>query len=103
MEREKGIYDYDVEADEKIDIRRAVNKLCRDKDWNILMLQLSDLTLEDIFLRITMGDAALGKTMAGEKKPAKKISLNVENGELVAAEEKETTESSSDDNKGGEE
>ncbi len=103
MEREKGIYDYDVEADEKIDIRRAVNKLCRDKDWNILMLQLSDLTLEDIFLRITMGDAALGKTMAGEKKSAKKISLNVENGELVAAEEKETTESSSDDNKGGEE
>ena len=103
MEREKGIYDYDVEADEKIDIRRAVNKLCRDKDWNILMLQLSDLTLEDIFLRITMGDAALGKTMAGEKKPAKKISLNVENGELVATEEKETTESSSDDNKGGEE
>ena len=103
MEREKGIYDYDVEADEKIDIRRAVNKLCRDKDWNILMLQLSDLTLEDIFLRITMGDAALGKTMTGEKKSAKKISLNVENGELVAAEEKETTESSSDDNKGGEE
>ncbi len=50
MEREKGIYDYDVEADEKTDIRRAVNKLCRDKDWNILMLQLSDLTLEDIFL-----------------------------------------------------
>lgn len=103
MEREKGIYDYDVEADEKTDIRRAVNKLCRDKDWNILMLQLSDLTLEDIFLRITMGDAALNKTSADEKKPAKKFSLNVENGELVAEEEKETAEPSSDDNKGGEE
>ncbi len=103
MEREKGIYDYDVEADEKTDIRRAVNKLCRDKDWNILMLQLSDLTLEDIFLRITMGDAALGKTMSNDKKPARNFSLNVENGELVAAEEKAPSESSLDESKGGEE
>lgn len=56
MEREKGIYDYDVEADEKVDIRRSLNDLCREKGWNILMLQLSDLTLEDIFLKITMGE-----------------------------------------------
>ena len=56
MEREKGIYDYDVEADESIDIRRSLNVLCREKGWNILMLQLSDLTLEDIFLKITMGE-----------------------------------------------
>ena len=56
MEREKGIYDYDVEADESIDIRRSINALCREKGWNILMLQLSDLTLEDIFLKITMGE-----------------------------------------------
>ncbi|MDE6833899.1 MAG: ABC transporter ATP-binding protein [Ruminococcus sp.] len=56
MERERGIYDYDVEADEKTDIRCSLNALCREKGWNILMLQLSDLTLEDIFLRITMGE-----------------------------------------------
>lgn len=56
MEREKGIYDYDVEADETTDIRRSLNDLCRQKGWNILMLQLSDLTLEDIFLKITMGE-----------------------------------------------
>lgn len=56
MERERGIYDYDVEADETTDIRRSLNALCREKGWNILMLQLSDLTLEDIFLKITMGE-----------------------------------------------
>lgn len=56
MERERGIYDYDVEADESTDIRRSLNALCREKGWNILMLQLSDLTLEDIFLKITMGE-----------------------------------------------
>lgn len=56
MEREKGIYDYDIESDEEIDVRRAINNLCREKDWNILMLQLSDMTLEDIFMKITSGD-----------------------------------------------
>lgn len=83
MEREHGIYDYDVEADEKTDVRRAVNKLCRDKNWNILMLQLSDLTLEDIFLKITMGDVVIGND---KKNTAPKLDINVEDGELVASE-----------------
>ena len=76
MEREKGIYDYDVEADENTDIRRELNTLCRDKGWNILMLQLSDLTLEDIFLKITMGDTA-GMTEQPAK-PATRIKLVTE-------------------------
>ena len=76
MEREKGIYDYDVEADEDTDIRRELNTLCRDKGWNILMLQLSDLTLEDIFLKITMGDnAGMAEQPA---KPATRIKLVTE-------------------------
>ena len=56
MEREKGIYDYDIESEHDTDIRPQLNKLCAEKGWNILMLQLSELTLEDIFLKITMGD-----------------------------------------------
>ncbi len=81
MERERGIYDYDVEADEKTDVRRAINDICRQKGWNILMLQLSDLTLEDIFLKITMGDGV------EQKKPesAPKIELSVKDGELIAS------------------
>lgn len=78
MEREKGIYDYDIETDGKTDVRRAINKLCMDKGWNIMMLQLSDLTLEDIFLKITMGEQL---DMNGDKKPAKprpKINLVTE-------------------------
>lgn len=69
MEREDGIYDYEVESEEGIDIRRDINKLCSDKGWNLLMMQLSDLTLEDIFLKITMGE-----TVA--KKPEKKINIS---------------------------
>ncbi|SFY02585.1 ABC transporter ATP-binding protein [Ruminococcus sp. XPD3002] len=81
MERERGIYDYDVEADEKTDVRRAINDICRQKGWNILMLQLSNLTLEDIFLKITMGDGV------DQKKPesAPKIELSVKDGELIAS------------------
>lgn len=56
MEREKGIYDYDIESEQGIDIRRDLNRLCSENGWNILMLQLSELTLEDIFLKITMGE-----------------------------------------------
>lgn len=81
MEREKGIYDYDVEAEEKCDVRRDINKLCMEKGWNILMLQLSDLTLEDIFLKITMGDGiVVGENgieeKPEEKKPAPRIKVN---------------------------
>ncbi len=56
MEREKNIYDYDIESEPDVDIRRDLNNLCKEKNWNILMLQLSELTLEDIFLKITMGE-----------------------------------------------
>lgn len=117
MEREKGIYDYDVEADDKVDIRRAVNQLCRDKNWNILMLQLSDLTLEDIFLKITMGDDVVNKKKDGKSASSPKLSVNVKDGELVATEvENETKEvlevnrpadesfgDNDNENKGGEE
>ncbi len=80
MEREKGIYDYDVEAEENTDVRRDINKLCAEKGWNILMLQLSDLTLEDIFLKITMGDGIIvgenGIEEQKETKPAPRIKVN---------------------------
>ncbi|MBP3242783.1 MAG: ATP-binding cassette domain-containing protein [Ruminococcus sp.] len=96
MERERGIYDYDVEAHENVDIRRAVNNLCREKGWNILMLQLSNLTLEDIFLKITMGDIVPGRDKADiVEKPAPKIELSVKDGELVASADDES------DNNGG--
>ncbi len=83
MEREKGIYDYDVEAEENVDIRRSLNDLCREKGWNILMLQLSDLTLEDIFLKITMGETLSDSQK--NSKPAPKIDISVKDGELVAS------------------
>lgn len=79
MEREPGVYDYDVESVEGVDIRRDINKLCAEHGWNILMLQLSDLTLEDIFLKITMGDGMIVgdvlENQASDKAPAPRINV----------------------------
>lgn len=108
MEREKGIYDFDVEAEEKVDVRRAVNKLCREKGWNILMLQLSDLTLEDIFLKITTGDDIIGRDRSDTAKAAPKLDLGFKDGELIAI-ENDTEEAAdeaqqdSEESEGGEE
>ena len=83
MEREKGIYDYDIETDGKTDVRRELNRICGENGWNIMMLQLSDLTLEDIFLKITMGEQINLKNEKKEKKPRVRINL-VSEGKLEA-------------------
>ena len=99
MEREKGIYDYDVETDGKTDVRRALNELCHENGWNILMLQLSDLTLEDIFLKITMGEQLeTSDDKKNGKKPQPRINLVFEGNDKPA----ENSEASEPDDKGGE-
>ena len=115
MEREKGVYDYDVETDGTTDIRREINRLCAEKGWNILMLQLSDLTLEDIFLKITMYDGVGKQDEAEETKSKPKIDIVTSpSGKLRAVQEvddyndddeAEETDASenTEENKGGEE
>jgi len=61
MEREAGVYEYEIESKPGTDIRRPLNKLLSSKGWNILMMKPDDLTLEDIFLKITMGDTVQAK------------------------------------------
>ena len=56
MEREKGVYDYEIETRENVDIRRELFKRVAARSWVILGLKTSEMTLEDIFLKITMGD-----------------------------------------------
>ena len=56
MEREPGIWEYEMEAEPGQDIRRDVNRIARENEWNILLLKTMEMTLEDIFLKITMGE-----------------------------------------------
>lgn len=66
MEREKGIFDYEIEAREDADIRRELFKRVAARNWVILGLKTSEMTLEDIFLKITMGDNVVIKTKKAE-------------------------------------
>ena len=56
MEREPGIWEYEIEAEPGQDIRREINRIARENEWNILMLKTMEMSLEDIFLKITMGE-----------------------------------------------
>ncbi len=66
MEREKGVYDYEIETREDADIRRELFKRIVARSWVLLGLKSMEMTLEDIFLKITMGDSVEIKT---SKKP----------------------------------
>ena len=56
MERENGLFDYEVEGKENDDIRIAVNDVIKEHGWNIMMMSIGTMNLEDIFLKITMGE-----------------------------------------------
>lgn len=66
MEREKDIFDYEIETREDADIRRELFKRVAARNWVILGLKTSEMTLEDIFLKITMGDNVVIKTKKAE-------------------------------------
>ena len=64
MEREAGIYEYEIEAEPGVDIRREINRIVRENGWNILLLRTMEMTLEDIFLKITMGETIINEKEA---------------------------------------
>ncbi len=56
MEREPGVFEYEIEAEPGVDIRPEINRIARENEWNILLLRTMEMTLEDIFLKITLGE-----------------------------------------------
>jgi ABC-2 type transport system ATP-binding protein len=67
IKRETNAYDYEIEVTD--DIRRELVKRIAARSWNLLGLQTDEMTLEDIFLSITMGDQqAVEKLQEIEKK-----------------------------------
>lgn len=74
MEREPGIFDYEIEVKENTDIRSEIFKRVIDRKWIILGLKADEVTLEDIFLKIIMGDTVniSTKKKSENKKPEDK-------------------------------
>ena len=52
----ESVSEYLIETDEKIDIRRELFNRIAARNWYLLGLKSSELSLEDIFLKLTMGE-----------------------------------------------
>ena len=57
-ENEPGAYDYLIEAQPNEDVRQAIFHKLAEAELPILMMKPLDLSLEDIFLKLTTDDAA---------------------------------------------
>ncbi len=70
-EKSLTVFDYSVEGTEGVDLRRNLFALMARKGWPILALKNNDLTLEDVFLRLTSGDIEtyIPKKKASSVKP----------------------------------
>lgn len=55
-EVEKGVFEYELNAREGADVRREVFKRMAARNFPILLMRSSELTLEEIFLKLTTGD-----------------------------------------------
>lgn len=55
-EVESNVFEYELNAREGADIRREVFKRMAARNYPILMMRNSELTLEEIFLKLTTGD-----------------------------------------------
>ncbi len=55
-EAEPGVYEYFLEAANGKDLRREISKKLSSRNYPILMMKSNELTLEEIFLKLTTGD-----------------------------------------------
>ncbi len=56
FEREPGAFEYIIETDGETDIRKQLFERVAEKNRHILELKSAELTLEDIFLKVTAGE-----------------------------------------------
>lgn len=101
MECEGGIFDYEIVLEDGADIRVMINEMCHEHGWSIYKMASDEMTLEDIFMRITMGD----EQGISEKKNAPVINLITKEDQQAAKEAAEEAAEAAEnaDNKGGEE
>ena len=54
--KESGSFDFIIETEDGVDVRREAFKRLSERGWAILMLKSNEMTLEDIFMRLTAGE-----------------------------------------------
>lgn len=71
--RGNGIFEYSLEAKENTDIRRELFKRMAGRNWPIMSLKSTELTLEDIFLKLVSSDTAVEQPFVVSKETKKKV------------------------------
>lgn len=66
-QKEDGVFEYSVEAEPGSDIRRDLFKRLTERNYPLLGLKTTELTLEDIFLQLTQDSSAENSTDGGNK------------------------------------
>lgn len=87
-EKEKGVFEISIEGEPNYDLRRNLFALLTRKGWPLLALKNTDLTLEEVFLQLTSGDAS----HAVPEEPEAEAEAESENTEASEPEEAETKE-----------
>ncbi len=64
-QKEPGVCEYSLEAEPGSDVRRELFKRLADRNYPLLGLKTTELTLEDIFLQLTQDSSAEQKTDGG--------------------------------------
>ena len=87
-EKEKGVFEISIEGEPNYDLRRNLFALLTRKGWPLLALRNTDLTLEEVFLQLTSGDASHAAPAEREVE----VETEPENTEASEPEEAETKE-----------
>ncbi len=74
--------DFLIEPDGQTDVRRAVFERLSDRNWPLLMLQTNELSLEQIFLRLT-DDTGDGAALFRKSQPAPDESVRAQAAAVV--------------------
>ncbi len=100
--KESGTCDFVLEPNPSVDLRRHISERLTERKKTILSLYSNEMTLEQIFLRLTENaDSTPTAVQNKESEPAPKINVDIETGEAVIGEE--TAEVETNEEKGGEE
>ena len=91
--RENNAYEYKIEVNDGYDIRAEVCKRLAERNWPILMMKPYELSLEDVFMRLTDGttdDAEIAAFKKAAIKPSKAVADKIDKAidEIIAAPEK---------------
>lgn len=100
-EREPGAFDYEIDVSEGADIRRELFRRMADRGWCIIGLKSNEMSLEDIFLKITMGMEVEIKTKNKKVSDEKSAELHSSVADAVAAASVLGNVRSTENNNGG--